>query len=642
MTSETIQILVAMVIYMAAVIAIGVIFAKRANKNSEEYFLGGRSLGPWVTAMSAEASDMSGWLLMGLPGVAYWCGLADASWTAIGLAVGTYLNWLIVSKRLRRYSIKAGNSITLPEFFSNRFHEKKKVIMTLSALFILIFFTVYAASCFVTCGKLFSTLFGTPYVAMVIIGAVFVLLYTILGGFLAESASDFMQGIVMVVALVAVVGCGVANAGGFGNVVDNAKEKIPGFVEFFNIANPDLQEVTADYKSAEQLEEDKNIIGYRTKTSYSDEALITIENYNELTEEEQDKYQKVTTDDVTIIGYTNKGTGETINSKNLKKFDDVDEEDRTNYEVIYNTTTQTLKHVGYESKNGDFVNTLDKVAEKDRTNYEKVYEPVFNDKKEYGWLSVLSMLAWGLGYFGMPQVLLRFMAIRDEKELPRSRRIAMIWVVISLAVAVFIGIMGRHLYPTIHRTASDAENIFIMLSNSFFPPILAGFVMAGILAATISSSDSYLLIAASALAKNVYQGVINKKASDKEVMWVSRITLVVIALIAMFMAFDENSVIFSIVSFAWAGFGATFGPLMLFSLFWKRTTKEGAIAGMVAGAGMVFLWKLVISTLGGAFAIYELLPAFIFSSIVIVAVSLLTKKPSAEIEEEFEAVKAGR
>ena len=205
MNGNEIQILIAMIVYMAAVIGIGIVYAKRANKSSEAYFLGGRSLGPWVTAMSAEASDMSGWLLMGLPGVAYWCGLADAAWTAIGLAVGTYLNWLLVSKRLRRYSIRANNSITLPEFFSNRFREDKKVIMMLSAAFILIFFTVYAASCFVTCGKLFSTLFGMPYVTMMILGAVFVLLYTLLGGFLAESASDFMQAIVMIAALTIIV-----------------------------------------------------------------------------------------------------------------------------------------------------------------------------------------------------------------------------------------------------------------------------------------------------------------------------------------------------------------------------------------------------------------------------------------------------
>ncbi len=516
MDGSTIQILVAMIIYMAAVITIGLVFAKRANQSSEDYFLGGRSLGPWVAAMSAEASDMSGWLLMGLPGVAYWCGVADASWTAIGLAVGTYLNWLIVSKRLRRYSVRANNAITLPDYFSNRFREDKKVIMSLSALFILVFFTVYAASCFVTCGKLFSTLFGAPYVTMMIVGAVFVLVYTILGGFLAESASDFMQAIVMVIALVLVVVLGVVNAGGMGAVIENA-QKIPGFLDFFGMANPVLND------SGQQVVE-----------------------------------------------------------------------------------------------NG---------------------VPLFGEATDYGLLKICSMLAWGLGYFGMPQVLLRFMAIRKEEELKLSRRIAMIWVVISLAVAVFIGIVGRQLYPTVHLNASDAENIFITLSTSFLPPILAGFVMAGILAATISSSDSYLLIAASAFAKNIYQGICKKDADDKKVMTVSRITLLVIAFIAIVIAMDEDSVIFNVVSFAWAGFGATFGPIMLFSLFWKRTNRAGAIAGMIGGAGMVFLWKLVISKLGGAFAIYELLPAFIFSAICIVLVSLLTAPPSREIEEDFESIR---
>lgn len=519
MNVDTIQILVAMVIYMAVVIAIGLIYAKKANENSENYFLGGRSLGPWVTAMSAEASDMSGWLLMGLPGVAYWCGVADAAWTAIGLAIGTYLNWLIVSKRLRRYSVRANNSITLPEFFSNRFREDKKVIMTLSAVFILVFFTVYAASCFVTCGKLFSTLFGMPYVTMMIMGAIFVLVYTVLGGFLAESASDFMQGIVMIVALAVIVTISTVQAGGIGAVIENGKD-IPGFLEFFGMATPQLNA--------------------------------------------------------------------------------------------------------------------------DGTQMVEAGKPLFGAASEYGLLKICSMLAWGLGYFGVPQVLLRFMAIRKEEELKTSRRIAMVWVVISLTVAVFIGIIGRHLEPTTHLTASDAESIFITLATSSLPALLAGFVMAGILAATISSSDSYLLIAASAVAKNIYQGVIKKDATDKQVMTVSRITLLAIAVIAAVIAMDENSVIFQVVSFAWAGFGATFGPLVLFSLFWKRTNRPGAIAGMVSGAVMVFIWKLGISKLGGVFAIYELLPAFIISSLAIVVVSLLTAPPSKEIEEDFEAVKANQ
>ena len=231
--SDTIQIFVAMVIYMAIVIFIGIAFARRANQNSDSYFLGGRTLGPWVTAMSAEASDMSGWLLMGLPGVAYWCGVADAAWTAIGLALGTYINWLIVSKRLRRYSVRV-NAITLPEYFSNRFHEKSKIVMSIAAVFILIFFTVYASSCFVACGKLFSTLFGLPYVPMMLVGAAFVLLYTLLGGFLAESASDFMQALVMIAALSIIAVAGTAAAGGLDAVLDNARS-IPGFFSFFGI-----------------------------------------------------------------------------------------------------------------------------------------------------------------------------------------------------------------------------------------------------------------------------------------------------------------------------------------------------------------------------------------------------------------------
>ena len=518
MMTSTAQILIAMAIYMAAVIGIGLIYAKRANASSENYFLGGRSLGPWVTAMSAEASDMSGWLLMGLPGVAYWCGLSDAFWTAFGLAVGTYLNWRIVSTRLRRYSIQAGNAITLPEFFSNRFREEKKVIGSLAAVFILIFFTVYASSCFVTCGKLFSTLFGAPYVPMMILGAVFVLAYTLLGGFLAESASDFMQAIVMIVALTLIVIVGTSHAGGLAAVVANAKS-IPGFWEFFGIANPAMEN----------------------------------------------------------------GVQQVVNGA-----------------------------------------------------------PVFAEASDYGILKICSMMAWGLGYFGMPQVLLRFMAIRKEEELTLSRRVAMVWVAISLAVAVFIGIVGRAVFPTAHLTATAAENIFITLSTSFLPPILAGFVMAGILAATISSSDSYLLIAASAFAKNIYQGIVKKDADDDKVLKMSRLTLLCIAIIAVFIAMDEDSVIFTIVSFAWAGFGATFGPLMVFNLFWKRMTRAGAIAGMVGGAGMVFVWKLVISKLGGLFAIYELLPAFIFSAICIVVVSLLTPTPSAEIQADFDAVVAGK
>ncbi len=513
---DNVQLLIVMGIYMAFVIVIGLFFAKRANESSENYFLGGRSLGPWVAAMSAEASDMSGWLLMGLPGVAYFYGLSDAIWTAIGLLAGTYINWLIVAKRLHSYSIIANDSITIPDFFSNRFKEKNKLIMTLAALFIFIFFTIYASSCFVTVGKLFNTLFGIPYHTMMIAGAIFVIIYTFLGGFLAESASDFMQAIVMVIALVVVLITGVVYAGGVGSVIDNLKE-IPGFLNFFGIASPQIKD-----------------------------------------------------------------------------------------------GVQQISESGI---------------------------PIFGEAGAYGLLTILSTLSWGLGYFGMPQVLLRFMAIRRHEELTKSRRIATAWCAISLFAAVFIGLIGRAAFPAEHLSAGGAEKIFITMSTNLLPTVLAGLAMAGILAATISSSDSYLLIASSAVSKNIYQGLLKRDATDKQVMRVSKIILVSISLIGVLIALDENSVIFTVVAFAWAGFGATFGPLMLFSLFWKRITREGAIAGMLAGSFMVFLWRLIIKPMGGIFGIYELLPSFLFSCIAIIVVSLLTKEPDQELQMEFEAAK---
>lgn len=514
MSNETIKILITMALYMSVVIGIGVYFAKRANANSENYFIGGRTLGPWVAAMSAEASDMSGWLLMGLPGVAYFYGLSDAVWTAIGLLAGTYINWLIVANRLHGYSIIV-NAITIPDFFSNRFKESKKIIMTIAATFILIFFTVYAASCFVTVGKLFNALFGFSYQPLMIAGAIFVILYTFLGGFLAESVSDFMQAIIMIIALAAILISSVVYAGGIGEVLNNMKE-IPGFFSFFGISNPELVD----------------------------------------------------------------GVQQVAGGKAL-----------------------------------------------------------FGEAKVYGFITIISTLSWGLGYFGVPQVLLRFMAIRKHSEIKKSRRIATVWCSISLFAAVFIGLVGRVIFPTDLLTMGEAENIFIIAATNLLPSLLAGIAMAGILAATISSSDSYLLIAASAVSKNIYQGIFKKDATDKQVMRVSRIVLVLTTLVGVVIALDKNSVIFKVVSFAWAGFGATFGPIMLFSLFWKRTTREGAIAGMLSGGIMVFVWNKLIKPLGGVFGIYELLPAFLISCVFILVVSLLTKKPSQEIYTEFKKAK---
>ena len=506
-----IQYLISIVIYMAAVIAIGVWCSKKANKDPEAYFIGGRTLGPWVSAMSAEASDMSGWLLMGLPGLAYWSGLADAGWTAIGLALGTYLNWLITSKRLRRYSERIG-AITIPDFFSRRFREKNKVLLIIASLLIIVFFTPYAGSCLMACGKLFSQLFNAPYELMVVIAALFVLLYTFLGGFLGESASDFMQAIVMIIALVCVLVIGTVNAGGIGAIIENS-QNIPGFLSLFEKANP------ADVDGA----------------------------------------------------------------------------------------------------------------------------VVFGEAQSMGFVPILSGLVWGLGYFGMPQVLLRFMAIRHEKDLTLSRRVATVWVLISLAAAIFIGIIGRTLYPNAYLEygSGHTENIFILMTTDMLPALLAGLVCAGILASAISSSDSYLLISASAIAENVYHGVFKKNATDKQVMVFTRIILVVSMVFAMLVATGGNQVIFSIVDFAWAGLGATFGPLMLFSLFWKRTNHQGAIAGMITGGIVAIVWNFWIAPLGGIFAVYELAPAFLLSSLAIVIVSLLTPAPEKEIDDDFTYVVSG-
>ena len=506
------QLLLVMAAYMAVGGAIGVFFARRANASSGNFYLGGRTLGPWVTAMSAEASDMSGWLLMGLPGVAYWSGVSEAAWTAAGLLAGTYVNWLVVSVRLRAYSEITGDAITIPDFFSNRFHEEKKALMTVAALLILVFFTVYASSCFVTVGKLFASIFAADYRLCMLAGAAFVVLYTLVGGFLAESASDFMQALVMVTALGAVLAVAVMAGGGPGPIAARLRE-IPGFLQLLGGACPAVRDGA------------QCVVGGRA---------------------------------------------------------------------------------------------------------------LFGAANSLSWLAILSTLSWGLGYFGMPQVLLRFMAIRHGRELKASRRIAVGWCFVSLAAAVLIGLAGRALYPAELLSPGAAESVFILIATRLLPPLLAGVALAGILAATISSSDSYLLIASSAFAKNIYQRLFRRDADDRHVLRVSRLALLAITGVAAAIALDRDSVIFRVVAFAWAGFGAAFGPLMLFSLFWRRTTRAGALAGMVAGGAMVFAWKLLVRPLGGAFDLYELLPAFLFSAIVIVVVSKLTARPAKEIEEEFE------
>ncbi len=504
--SSTICIVIAIVLYLAMMLYVGYACSKR-NSNVDDFYLGGRKLGPIVTAMSAEASDMSSWLLMGLPGVAYATGIADAAWTAIGLAIGTYLNWLIVARRIRVYSHTTG-SITLPDFFSNRYGDKKHLLSSVAAVIIIIFFIPYTASGFAACGKLFNSLFGIDYMLAMLVSAAIIVGYCALGGFLAASTTDLIQSIVMTIALFIVICFGISSAGSWDAVVDNAKA-LPGYLS--------------------------------------------------LTE---------------------------------------------------------------------------------------IYDPSAGTSSSYSALTIVSTLAWGLGYFGMPHVLLRFMATEDEDKLKTSRRIATIWVVISMSVAVLIGIVGLSMSKAgVLPMLEDSETIIIKIAHvisqhGIIPALIAGIILSGILASTMSTSDSQLLAAASSVSQNIIRDLFGVKMSEKKSMNTARVTVILIAIVAVFLARNPNSSVFKIVSFAWAGFGATFGPVVLLALFWKRSNQWGALAGMIAGGVMVFVWKFGIATLGGVFAIYELLPAFVIACIVNVVVSLLTPAPSSEVTDTFDAVAA--
>lgn len=506
--ASQICIIIAIVVYLGAMIYIGITFSKK-NTQASEFYLGGRRLGPLVTAMSAEASDMSSYLLMGLPGLAYLSGLAEVGWTAIGLAIGTYLNWLLVSKKIRRYSSRIG-SFTIPEFFARRYGDDKHILTCIAALVIVIFFVPYTASGFAACGKLFSTLFGMNYIVAMLLSAAVIVIYCTLGGFLAVSTTDLIQGITMSVALLIVVGFGAIVTGGFGSVADAVKD-LPGYLSLVQTYSPE------------------------TKTA-------------------------------------------------------------------------------------------------------SPYTP----------LMIASMLAWGLGYFGMPHILLRFMAIEDENKLKLSRRIATIWVVISMSIAVLIGVVGYGLsqagiIPVLEGSSSETVIIQIastLSTHGIIPAFIAGIILAGILAATMSTADSQLLAAASSISQNLVQDFGKKKLDTKTSLLIARITVIAISLVAVFIAQDPDSSIFGIVSFAWAGFGAAFGPVMLLALFWRRSNRQGALAGMIAGGIMVFVWKYGIAKIGGVFAIYELLPAFIVALLVNVAVSLLTKEPEKQITAIFDEVNA--
>jgi len=510
MNATTLQVLLAFTLYLAGMVFIG-LRASRKNETAADFFLGSRQMGPWITAFSAEASDMSGWLLMGLPGVAYLTGMKEAFWTALGLTVGTWLNWLVVAKRLRKYTIHSKDSITIPEFFTNRFRDKSRLISFVSVVFILIFFTIYTASGFVACAKLFNSVFGFPYVPGLLLGIAVILAYTLAGGYLAVCSTDFVQGTLMFIALAVTTIIGAASLGGPAAAV----AKINAFgAEFLNpfVAGP-----------------------------------------------------------------------------------------------------------------GD----------------------------AFGPIQIISALAWGLGYFGMPHILVRFMAIKSEKLVKRSATIAIVWVVISLSMAIVVGVVGKMCFTA--AQLPDQENVFIALIQRLFmgfggegavvyAPLLGGLFLCGILAAIMSTSDSQLLVTASSFTSDIYKTALHKGAGDRHLLWVSRISVIVIALIAYLIATNQNSSVMGLVSNAWSGFGSTFGAVVLLSLYWKRINRAGAAAGLLGGGLTVIVWDYIPvagSTLGTTTSLYSLAVGFVVSLVLAICFSLGSQQPDEKMLEEFALVKSG-
>jgi sodium/proline symporter len=479
---------VTFVVYVCLMILIGYL-AYRQTKNLSDYILGGRRLGSWVAALSACASDMSGWLLLGLPGFAYAAGL-EAGWIALGLFIGTYLNWRLVASRLRQYSMVAGDSQTLPEFFEKRFHDETRLLRVISALFILLFFLFYTSSGLVAGGKLFNAVFDLPYHWAVTVGTLVILLYTFFGGFLAVSWTDLLQGILMALALLIVPVIAITSVGGWGAMVASVSETSPALLNALSDAKNEPLEL----------------------------------------------------------------------------------------------------------------------------------------------LAIVSLLAWGLGYFGQPHILARFKAIRSVADVPLARRIAVSWVFLTLICAVLVGFVGiGYLEPPLQ--GADTEKVFILLVDALFHPLIAGLCLAAILAAIMSTADSQLLVSAAAFTSDFYKALFRHDAGERELVWTGRIAVLIIAVIALLLAWNPDRKVLDLVAYAWAGFGAAFGPALLLSLFWRRMNRHGALAGIVVGGLTVVIWKQLS---GGIFDLYEIVPGFIFSLLSIIVISKLTAVPADPVLIDFD------
>ena len=492
-TAATIGIIAAFVVYFIIMIAVGFFFINK-NKSASDYILGGRKLHHFVSAMSAEASDMSGWLLLGLPGVAYLTGMSSAGWTAIGLAIGTYLNWKLVAKRLRIFTHKANDSITIPEFFKNRFGDKKAITSAISSIFIIIFFIVYTASQFAAGGKLFNSVFGIDYTVAMLIGAAIVIIYTFVGGFRAVCITDTIQACLMFFALILIPIIAVVMLNG----------------------------------------------GTEAVTSFDPMMLSPFHEFNPATQ-------------------------------------------------------------GFE-----FISVF----------------------------TIVSGLAWAFGYFGQPHILPRFMAIEKPEAIPKARRIAMVWVIISMAAAIFIGLVGKVFFST---PLADPETVFIDMTGATVGviPFIAGIIYCGILGAIMSTASSQMLAASASVSQDLYKNLFRKKAKDREVLLISKIAVLLVAAIAFTLALDPNSSVFGIVSFAWAGFGAAFGTVILAGLFWRRMNWQGALAGVIGGGVTAFLWYFIAEGIFGN-PLYEMIPGVIVSFLCIVIVTKLTTPPAKEVTDLYD------
>lgn len=480
------------ILYLLGMIVIGWI-AYRRTHNLPDYILGGRRLGRWVAALSAGASDMSGWLLLGLPGYAYAAGL-EASWLVVGLLAGTWLNWSLVARRLRVYSEVAGNALTMPEFFEQRFGDRSHLLRIIAACFILLFFLFYASSGLVAGGKLFETVFGLPYHWAVVAGASTILVYTFMGGFLAVSWTDLAQGLLMAAALLVVPVMAITATGGWSATMAGISEQNP--------------------------------------------ALLS-----------------------PVTGL---------------------------------------------------------------------------DGHRIGVFAAISLLGWGLGYFGQPHILARFKAIRTADEIAPARRIAVGWTTLTLIGGTLVGLAAiRYLEPTLE--GADTEKVFMLLVNALFHPLIAGLLLAAILAAIMSTADSQLLVSSAVLSEDFYKALLRPSASQRELVAIGRAAVIAIALGAGGLAMNPESKVLDLVAYAWAGFGAAFGPTLILSLYWSRMNRAGALAGIVVGGLCVVVWKQLKNGSGGIFDLYELVPAFVMSLAAIVVVSLMTSRPTAAVEAQHTA-----